>query len=251
MKVLYRPRRFERNHSRWLTSVPRQTADRAAVQALKVVVHLASRSPVEPCRSWRKASPWQTRWLLATARTDGQCHAQSPPGAAPDQPGRLPSHSLSVDISRPGQVKSWPDRPRFLTCKRTACATASLWPPLNARPLSPWSDPAIQYLPTHEIVDEREDIFIDSVDPVDDEKQGQGQPGGQAEDDATNGEEPDDQAPARTISLAAEDDGDGIAAQEAPKASVEPKQLALPASVPVEPLRDRAYDLYQRMVGWD
>jgi hypothetical protein len=244
-------------------SVPRQIQQiEAAVQeGLKVVVHLAIEvAGPELLQIMAQGEPLADKVVaqaLVADMMDSVTLQFLPQTAAPD-PTKAPAVALaSASTSQPILASE------ELSQTGRAVLPASEPPAPSAVPLAAAQMQAVvvpvvgvpfaiaQYLPTHEIVAEREDIFIDSVDPVDDEKQGQGQPGGQAEDDAANGEEPDDQAPARTISLASEDDGDGIAAEEAPKASVEPKQLALPASVPLEPLRDRAYDLYQRMVGWD
>ncbi|WP_146260096.1 hypothetical protein [Rhizobium tubonense] len=109
-----------------------------------------------------------------------------------------------------------------------------------------------QYLPTNEIVDEREDIFIDRVDPVDDEKHGQGQAGQPEEHEEAEGDEQTLQAADHAAEPSAEDatGNDGVVV-EALKVPTEPAQLALPASPPREPLRDHAFDLYQRMVGWE
>jgi hypothetical protein len=105
------------------------------------------------------------------------------------------------------------------------------------------------------VVDDREDIFVDRVDPVDGEKHGKGQADQQEEEDeqaAAGGDEPKREQTDQPVGSSPDvDSADADAASDPLMASTEGSQLALPRSGPLPPLQDHAHDLYQRMAGWE
>jgi hypothetical protein len=111
-----------------------------------------------------------------------------------------------------------------------------------------------QYLPASVVVDDREDIFVDRVDPVDGEKHGKGQADEQEEEDQAQagGDEPKREPPDQPVKSSSEvgsEDADAVSNRLL--AGTDGSQLALPRPGPLPTLRDHAHDLYQRMVGWE
>jgi hypothetical protein len=105
------------------------------------------------------------------------------------------------------------------------------------------------------VVDDREEIFVDRVDPVDGEKHGKGQAEQQEEEQeqaAAGGDEPKREPadqPVRSSSDVGSADAD-VTPTPLPT-STEGLQLALPMSGQLPPLQDHVHELYQRMVGWE
>jgi hypothetical protein len=112
-----------------------------------------------------------------------------------------------------------------------------------------------QYLPTSVVVDDREDIFVDRVDPVDGEKHGKGHADQQQEEEEgqaeAGGDEPKHEPRDQPVSSSSDVGSLDAAASNRLPASTEGPQLALPRSHALPPLQDHAHELYQRMAGWE
>ncbi|QND49044.1 hypothetical protein HB780_26245 [Rhizobium lusitanum] len=105
------------------------------------------------------------------------------------------------------------------------------------------------YLPA-EVPAEDDPKRVNRVDLVDEERE-QGQGGEAARDDSEDEPSPEEtDQPASSSSDPVSEEA-AAEAVSASAVSVAPKQAALPAPAPADPLSDHAFDFYRRMVGWE
>lgn len=112
-----------------------------------------------------------------------------------------------------------------------------------------------QYLPAPDDAAESSSLQIDRVDPVEDEEQGQSQSEPHDEEEEEQGAASDDgneAAMSQSTDAADEETAEASAPMAAAGADdVAPEPKALPMAAPVVPVVDPAYNLYQRMAGWE
>jgi hypothetical protein len=245
---------------------PRQVQQvKADIQdGLKVVVNLVidSAGP-ELLQIMEQGKPLADRVLaeaLVSDMADG-IELQTPPAAigadgkasAPVAESTAALQPIPVDSDM--HTSALPSRPTDATATPSVVPLAAAQMQAMAAPIVGVPFAIAQYLPASVVDDDREDIFIDRVDPVDGEKHGSGQADDQdAEEEQaeTAGDEPKQEPSKQALTPGPIDGGSDAAIRpDRPSAGTEGSPPASPDPAPFSSLQDNAHERYRRMVGWE